>query len=230
MARPSRNLDRALIAAGQALYPSTGCAGLTIRQVADAAGVNIGMFHYHFKTREAFLRAVLEANYEDMFSRLPVVTEQLARDFSHTDLLRHALKALGHWSREHRGFIARLLADCMAHDPVARSFFAANFPRHLERVGQIIAAAQQAGALRAMPLPQAMAFCAGAISLPLIAVGTVVDSGMLPAPRKRSLEAAVLSAAAVDERIELVLHALGTPLPATRKAAPKASKKKKGTS
>lgn len=220
MARPSRNLDRALIAAGQALYPSTGCAGLTIRQVAEAAGVNIGMFHYHFKTREAFLRAVLQANYEDMFMRLPIPAAQAPRDFSHVDLLRHALKALGHWSREHRSFIARLLADCLANEPVARSFFADNFPRHLERVGQIIAAAQQDGTLRPLPLPQAMAFCAGAISLPLIAVGTVVDSGMLPPARKRAIDSAVLSAAAVDERIELVLHALANPdAPKRRKKA-----------
>lgn len=219
MPRPSRNLDRALIAAGQALYPHTGCGGLTIRQVAEAAGVNIGMFHYHFKTREAFLRAVLQANYEDMFALLPVPSAQAARDFSHVDMLRHALRALGHWSREHRAFIARLLSDCMAQDEVARSFFAANFPRHLDRVGAIVAAAQQAGALRPLPLPQVMAFCAGAISLPLIAVGTVVDSGMLPPARKRSLEKAVLSAAAVDERIELVLSALALPETPSRKKA-----------
>ena len=37
--RPSRNLDRALLAAGQELFPSRGCAGLTVREVADAAGV-----------------------------------------------------------------------------------------------------------------------------------------------------------------------------------------------
>ena len=44
-----------------------------------------------------------------------------------------------------------------------------------------------------------------------VAVGTVVDSGMLPAARKRALESAVLSEAAVDERIELVLFALSRP-------------------
>ena len=70
MARPSRNLDRALLAAGRELLPARGCAGLSVREVAEAAGVNLGMFHYHFKTREAFLRALLQSLYEEMFSQL----------------------------------------------------------------------------------------------------------------------------------------------------------------
>ena len=45
MPRPSRHLDRALLAAGRELLPVYGCARLTVRQVAEAAGVNIGMFH-----------------------------------------------------------------------------------------------------------------------------------------------------------------------------------------
>jgi len=64
MPRPSRNLDRALLAAGRALLPARGCSGLSIREVAEAANVNLGMFHYHFKTREAFLRTLLQSMYE----------------------------------------------------------------------------------------------------------------------------------------------------------------------
>ncbi len=79
MARPSRNLDRALLAAGSELFPVHGCAGLTIRQVADAAGVNIGMFHYHFGSREAFLRALLQQTYEGMFADLRLEIRPPAR-------------------------------------------------------------------------------------------------------------------------------------------------------
>ncbi|APV49099.1 hypothetical protein BWI17_05035 [Betaproteobacteria bacterium GR16-43] len=221
MARPSRNLDRALIAAGQALYPATGCAGLTIRQVADAAGVNIGMFHYHFKTREAFLRAMLQATYEDMFAILPTPPSKVVArsEASLKELVRAGLGALGHWAREHRTFLARLLADCMGGNAVAREFFAANFPRHLQVMGSLIAAAQASGELRPMPVSQAIAFCAGAISLPLLAVGAVVDAGMLPKARQRALESEVLSKAAVDQRIDLVLVALSNPAPASRTKA-----------
>jgi len=41
MPRPSRNLDRALLAAGRSLFPDRGCAALSVREVADAAGVSV---------------------------------------------------------------------------------------------------------------------------------------------------------------------------------------------
>jgi len=221
MARPSRNLDRALLAAGRALLPEVGCAGLTIRQVAQAADVNIGMFHYHFKTREAFLRAVMQATYEEMFALLPVPPSKVAAggDLVLKEVLRAALGALGQWAREHRAFLARLLADCMGGDPIAREFFAANFPRHLKLVASLIASAQASGELRPMPPAQAIAFCAGAISLPVLALGAVLDSGALPKTRQRALEKEVLSKAAIDERIDLVLVALSNPNPANRTKA-----------
>ena len=59
MPRPSRNIDQLLIAAALELLPNAGTSVLTIRQVCQHAGVNLGMFHYHFKTRDVFLRAVL---------------------------------------------------------------------------------------------------------------------------------------------------------------------------
>ena len=70
MPRPSRNLDHALLAAGRELFPERGCAALSVREVADAAGVNLGMFHYHFKSRDVFLRSLMQQAYEEMFTRL----------------------------------------------------------------------------------------------------------------------------------------------------------------
>ena len=61
MSRPSRNVDALLLRAGRELYPETGAAGLSIRKVAERAGVNLGMFHYHFRTKEAFVRQLLQA-------------------------------------------------------------------------------------------------------------------------------------------------------------------------
>jgi AcrR family transcriptional regulator len=119
MARPSRNLDRALLAAGSALFPVHGCAGLTIRQVADAAGVNIGMFHYHFGSREAFLRALLQQTYEGMFADLRLET---GRQLEPVAALRSAFRVIGRFARENRGFIVRVMADALSGEVVARDF------------------------------------------------------------------------------------------------------------
>jgi AcrR family transcriptional regulator len=61
MPRPSQDQDQALLAAGAALYPGLGCAGLSVRRVADAAGVNPAMVHYHFGSKDGFLRAAAAA-------------------------------------------------------------------------------------------------------------------------------------------------------------------------
>src|SRR5512134_831758 len=132
--RPSRNLDRALLAAGRALFPSRGCAGLTVREVADAAGVNLGMFHYHFKSREAFLRALLQSVYEDMFAQLSQRAQQLpagGRQARAVDVLRAALQFMGRFVRAHRAILTRILTDALCNDPIAVEFLDRNAPRHL---------------------------------------------------------------------------------------------------
>jgi len=207
MPRPSRNQDRALLAAGRALLPVTGCAGLTIRQVAQAARVNSGMFHYHFKTREAFLRAVMQATYEEMFARL---TFEVAhpREASAGEHLRSAFRVLGRFLRDNRAFIARILADAMAGEAVARDFLRDNLPRHLAVLTQLIAAGQASGELRRMPTAQALGFCGGALAMPILVGGAISESGALPKAPARALAATLLANDAIDQRIDLALAAL----------------------
>jgi len=45
MARPSRNLDQALIAAGRELFPARGCAGMSVREAAKVFRVSISYIY-----------------------------------------------------------------------------------------------------------------------------------------------------------------------------------------
>ena len=63
MPRPSRAVDEAMLRAGRALLPRLGCRGLTQRALAAHAGVQPGMFHYHFGSKDDFLRALLQQLY-----------------------------------------------------------------------------------------------------------------------------------------------------------------------
>jgi len=216
MPRPSRNLDRALLAAGRALLPHRGCAGLSVREVADAAGVNLGMFHYHFKTREAFLRELLQSMYEEMFSQLQV---QRGDGWSPEENLRAALRFLGRFLRANRPMLSRVLADALCGDPIAIDFLRANAPRHLGHLGALLAIGMKEGRFAPMPVPQALGFCAGSLAMPIIFGGAVAESGGLPKAASRALEKDLLSDAAIDARIELALAALGAvpPVKGTRK-------------
>lgn len=209
MPRPSRNLDRALIAAGRALVPEVGCAGLTIRAVARAAGVNIGMFHYHFRTREAFLRAVLQGTYEEMFARL---TFEVAhpRDASAVESLRAALRVLGRFLRDNRPFIARVIADALAGDALAREFLRQNMPRHLGVLAALVKRGQEDGVLRDLPVAQALGICAGALAAPILFGGAIADSGALAKRAANRLARDLLSDAAIDERIDIALAGIAS--------------------
>ncbi len=209
--RPSRNLDRALLAAGRELFPSRGCAGLTVREVADAAGVNLGMFHYHFKSREAFLRALLQSVYEDMYSLLVVRASQVPQPGEHLralDLLRAALQFMGRFVRANRPILARVLVDALGHDPIATEFLERNAPRHLKLMLGLVEAAQKEGSVRsAVPAPQLLGFCAGSLAMPILFGGAVLERAP-GAAHARMIEATLLTDAALDQRIELALAAI----------------------
>lgn len=223
MARPSRNLDRALLAAGRELLPARGCAGLSIREVAEAAGVNLGMFHYHFKTREAFLRALLQGLYEEMFSQLSF---QGSAEWGPRENLRAALRFLGRFLRANRPVLARVVADALCGDPLAVEFLRANMPRHLGVMQALVAQGQDQGEIRAMPVAQAIGFCAGALAAPIIFGGAMAQSGAVARAERRRLEGALLSDAALDERIDLALSAISTPAPRAVAKRPRPSKRK----
>lgn len=206
MPRPSRNLDRALLAAGRALLPQRGCAGLSVREVAEAAGVNLGMFHYHFRTRDVFLRELLQSMYEEMFSQLTV---QRGEAWGPVENLRAALRFLGRFLRANRPMLARVMADALCGDPIAVEFLRKNMPRHLGHMRDLVELGQRRGLIAPMPVEQALGFCAGSLAMPIIFGGAVAESGGLPPRAARSLERRLLSDSAIDERIELALAAIG---------------------
>ena len=223
MPRPSRNLDRALLAAGRELLPARGCAGLSIREVAEAAGVNLGMFHYHFKTREAFLRALLQSLYDEMFSQLSF---QGSADWGPFENLGAALRFLGRFLRANRPIMARVVADALCGDAIAVEFLRANMPRHLGVMRALVEQGQMSGEIRAMPVAQAIGFCAGALATPILFGGAMAASGALGKAEARRLEGALLSDAAIDERIDLALGAIATPEKPPAAQRPRNSRRK----
>jgi AcrR family transcriptional regulator len=224
MPRPSRNLDQALLTAGRALFPERGCGGMSVREVADSAGVNLGMFHYHFKTREAFLRALMQQTYEEMFARLSL---EAGRDKDPVVNLRAALRAIARFVRDNRPFLARVLADAMSGEKCARDFLGANLPRHFGILQGLIEAGQKAGRFAPLPVAQLLGTCAGALAMPILFGGALVDSGTLAAPMAAMIEATLLADAALDQRIELVLGAISA---GKAPAAATPGKKTKGKS
>lgn len=205
MPRPSRNVDALLLAAGRELYPRTGVAGLSVRKLAERAGVNLGMFHYHFGSKDAFVRALLQSLYEPMLAEL---TSAAAATPDPVASLRSALGVIARFGRNHRVLLRRLIADAAIGERAARDFLRDNFPRHVRILVGLIGAAQRAGALKPVPITQAAMFVAGAVASPILIGSAIVESDLAPADLSSRFAAEVLSDAALDERIDLALAGL----------------------
>jgi AcrR family transcriptional regulator len=165
------------------------------------------MFHYHFGKKEAFVRALLQSLYEEMFAEL---TTAAAGAADPVVALRDALKVIARFGRNHRVLLRRLIADAAAGERPARDFLRDNLPRHVTVLVGLIATGQRLGVLKPVPIVQAATFVAGAVASPILIGSAMVDAGLAPPDVATRFAADVLSDAALDERIDLALAGLST--------------------
>ncbi|ABE45360.1 TetR/AcrR family transcriptional regulator [Polaromonas sp. JS666] len=200
MVRPSQYIDQILLDAGLELLPVTGCAGLSVRRLTQHAGVNLGMFHYHFKTKENFIKAVLERTYEEMFSALTLRVNPAHPPMQN---LRDALGVLGSFGIKNGRLLVRIMGDAMNGEPLAADFLKANLPRHVEVIASLVQEAQWEGSMVKAPVPQVIAFMAGAVAAPVLAATALQQN-----PTAQAVAKVVLSEEALAQRIEFALRGL----------------------
>ena len=205
MPRPSRRLDRALLASGRARFPKAGCGGLSVRAVAEHCGANPAMFHYHFRTKDNFLRTLLQQMYEEMYTALSGAATQRGPAI---ERVRAALLELARFARDHRETLGRIWMDALAGEPVAVEFMRANAPRHLGLLLALLDEAERDGALRPLPRLQRFVTLVGAVVLPLVFATGLVRVALGVTAYRREFVPQVASDAALRERIDLALAAL----------------------
>lgn len=66
MARPSQHIDKKLIELGKKRLMKQGVSGLSIRSLCLDSGINLGMFHYYFKSKENYIRILFTTMHEDL--------------------------------------------------------------------------------------------------------------------------------------------------------------------
>lgn len=203
--RPSRAVDEALLRAGRELLPALGCRGLTQRALAAHAGVQPGMFHYHFGSKDAFLRALLQQLYEELFAGL---VAGVAGDGPAVERLQRGLLAIGGFVRAQHALVARLAADAIDGSAVVHEFMRDNAPRHLGVLLQLLQQAEQEGTVAPQPPLQRLTFLLGATLAPMLVAPGVVALGL---PMAAAAGTQVTSDAALASRIRRALQALRAP-------------------
>ncbi|RSZ55438.1 TetR/AcrR family transcriptional regulator [Massilia atriviolacea] len=214
MNRPSRHIDARLIASGMALLPQTGCAGLSVRKLVEHAGVNLGMFHYHFKNKDNFLRVLLQHLYEDMFAALTLKAQGAQRSAQNLD---SALRVLASFAGRHRHLLLMLLSEALRGEALPAAFLRENLPRHIAVLAQLLRQGQAEGDIIDAPPMQLLPFMLGAIAGPLFAGGAVERLPAAPPELAALAQQALLSDAAIALRIDLAMRAV---LIASKELAP----------
>lgn len=222
MGRPSRNVDALLLQAGRELFPRFGAAGLSVRRLAARAGVNPGMFHYHFGTKDAFVARLLQETYDSMFANL----ELAAASGSVPSALHAALCVLGRFARDHAQLLRRLFIDALAGDAQATAFLRANVPRHLGVLVALVRSGQREGSVRRMPPVQAVALVAGGVAAPVLIASALAEAGLAERATARAFSAAIATDRAIAARARCALAGIGvssgsgTGTPLRRRGAP----------
>ena len=202
MSRPSKQVDAQLIASGLALLPQAGCAGLSVRKLAEHAGVNLVMFHYHFKNKDNFITLLLEQMYEGMFLELQLQTEAQGDALAS---LRAAVTVLGRFALAQRDMLGMLISEAARGEQVPLAFLQKNLPRHVQVLVRLVLKGQAEGSIIGVPVQQLLPFMASGIIAPMLA-GTAAQRVV---PGMAALvDGALLSEQALLQRIDLALRAI----------------------
>lgn len=207
MPRPSAHLDRKLIAAARKMLPETGFSGLSVREVARRAGVNVGMLHYHFKSKKAFERRVLEEAYEDFFENFRGAAEGPGTP---RERLRRLLVANARFARDNRVFFTLMLRELLNAHPDMRGFAKENFPRHAAVMMRLLEECRRAKVVRPLPVPVLAMFAMGAVAIPNVFVTGLERNGYREFFGRPTDEfaAMLLSDELIEERADMVMAAL----------------------
>lgn len=205
MSRPSRNIDQILLKSGRLLFPEHGCRGLSLRRLAEHAQVNVGMFHYHFQSKDNFLRVLLQQMYDEMFLQLQA---EVAQDGPAVQRVRQSLCLMGRMMREHGAWLGRVWSDAGHQEPVALQFLQNNGGRHVMLLLSLLEQAAQEGALVPMAPMQRLTFLMGAVVAPMLIAPRAIQLGIAPPQLLEQVQADVLSDRGIADRVDRALAAL----------------------
>ncbi len=207
MTRPAGLADQKLIRAALELIPETGFSGLKLRRVADRAGVNLGMFHYHFKDKDDFLKRVAAEFYEVFYTRFSL---GIATSSNPLAQLRKALTTVGRFARDHRKLLLALGRDIQDQHAFTVRLIQDYVNRHASVIVGLVMKCQAAGLIADYPVPTVISFLMGALAAPSLLMA-LAEKARLSQPYetlKKSVAPYLLSEAAVEQRLELALRAL----------------------
>ncbi|MDE2400813.1 MAG: TetR/AcrR family transcriptional regulator [Burkholderiales bacterium] len=198
-----------LLQAGLSRARADGLRKLTVRSIAQDAGVNLGSFVYHFGSRDAFIAQLIEHWYAPLMARTQSMLALLGtRPLTLKDLVLDLID----WVLQERQFIGHLVMDAASGEHAAQAFLRGCGDRHPALLLAAIEAAQHAGQVRAEDPRHVLLFLVSAIGLPVLLLESLGGRHILPTELVDAFETFSLEREHVAKRLDWVLQGL-SPVP-----------------
>lgn len=136
MARTSRDLDKKLLLVGEALIQEVGVSGLSMREVAKIAEVNLGMISYYFKGKDDFVFKILSNLYSPFI--LELESMKSLEHKNEEERFKSLLEKMSKFSFHHRRLIMVLMKDLLSGDPTFKHFMVTHFSKHFTLISEEI--------------------------------------------------------------------------------------------
>jgi AcrR family transcriptional regulator len=202
MSRPSRNQDQLLIDTAKRLYPEVGASGMTLKRIADEAGVNLGMFSYYFGSKSNFVRKVLAALAEETGIG---VGRLLPPSATSKERLRCYLLTMGMRYRDHRRLALAMYRDFLNQDADVTEHLFADIKAQMTELGPLIEECQRDGYIDdALDVRHIVGFCMGTVKTPIV-IAASQEGRRGPKLLREGMKKA-LTDEAIAQRVEMALR------------------------
>lgn len=208
MARPPSGTDLKLKAAGRKLLQDKGITGLSVRGACRVAGVNTGMFHYYFGSRDEFLKAVLKEMYAEFMQNFQV---EISVAGTPRARLKSALIEVGKFARSVRGAAPMIFADLSYGNKEAFAFVSGNFTEHVSQLAALVRECRPASSARRRSVPFIIAAIVPVMIFPVLMGGIMEKNGVrkLAGQSLDFLREELFSDAGIAERAEIAVRGIG---------------------
>jgi len=208
MARPASGTDLKLKAAGRKLLQEKGITGMGVREVCRLAGVNTGMFHYYFGSKDEFLKEVLKEMYAEFMlnfrAGVAVAGTPRAR-------LKNALVEVGKFVRSVRSAAPMIFADMAHGNKEAFDFVSGNFTEHVRHIAALAEECRPASAVKGRSTPFIIASLVSVMIFPVLIAGVMERNGVkaLAGKNLEQLREEMFSDEGIVGRAEIAVRGIG---------------------
>lgn len=208
MARPSSGADAKLKSAGRRLLEENGITGLSVREACRLAGVNTGMFHYYFGSKEEFLQAILKEMYAEFMVHFKA---GVSAGGTPRERLKNALIEVGRFALGMRRIAPMLFADLAHGKKEAFAFVSGNFTEHIRHIAALAEECRPASSLKGHSVPFIIAALVPVMIFPMILGGVMERNGVrsLGGVTMEKLRGEIFSEEGIAERAEIALRGVG---------------------